>query len=93
MIFRRVDGLQMENVAGANLHDHLLAAEERVADELASSQRDGLLTVRHVCGIWTIDPIFCLLSKDRCRCLLGVDDFDIVVVVVLVEVRESCVCQ
>jgi hypothetical protein len=33
----------------ANLHDHLLAAEERVANELASSQGDWLLAVRHVC--------------------------------------------
>lgn len=41
----------MERMLGANLHDHLLAAEERVADELASSQRDRLLTIRHVCGI------------------------------------------
>jgi hypothetical protein len=32
-----------------DLHDHLLAAKERVADELARSQRDWLFTVRHVC--------------------------------------------
>ena len=32
-----------------NLHDHLLAAEERVADELARSQRNWLLFVRHLC--------------------------------------------
>ena len=33
-----------------NLHDHLLAAKERVADELARSQRNWLLFVRHLCG-------------------------------------------
>ena len=37
-----------------NLHDHLLAAEERVANELASSQSDWLFAVRHVCD-WRID--------------------------------------
>jgi hypothetical protein len=31
-----------------NLHDHLLAAEERVANELARAQSYGLLFVRHV---------------------------------------------
>jgi hypothetical protein len=31
-----------------NLHDHLLAAEEGIANELARSQRDGLLAVRHL---------------------------------------------
>jgi hypothetical protein len=37
-----------------NLHDHLLAAEKRVANELACSQGDWLLAVRHVCD-WRID--------------------------------------
>jgi hypothetical protein len=32
-----------------NLHDHLLAAEERVANELAGSQRNGLFSVCHLC--------------------------------------------
>jgi hypothetical protein len=45
-----------------DLHDHLLAAQKRVADELARSQRDWLLTVGHV------DDMFCLLGvEDRCR--------------------------
>jgi hypothetical protein len=65
MMIWRVDVFVDGKNAWANLHDHLLAAEERVADELASSQRDGLLTIRHVCGIWTIDPMFCLRCKDR----------------------------
>lgn len=34
-----------------NLHDHLLAAQKRVADELARSQRNGLLAVGHVDGM------------------------------------------
>ena len=37
-----------------NLHDHLLAAEKRVANELAGSQGDWLLAVRHICD-WRID--------------------------------------
>jgi hypothetical protein len=32
----------------ANLHDHLLAAEEGIADEFARAECDGLLTVRHL---------------------------------------------
>lgn len=33
---------------GLHLHDHLLATQERVADELASSQGDGGLGVGHL---------------------------------------------
>ena len=43
-------------------HDHLLATQQRVADELASSQGNGSLVVRHGCGCavvevsgWVID--------------------------------------
>jgi len=32
-----------------DIDDHLLAAQERVANELASSQRNGLFSVRHLC--------------------------------------------
>lgn len=35
---------------GGHIHDHLLAAEERVADEFAGAQRYGLLAVCHICG-------------------------------------------
>lgn len=34
--------------AGKYSHDHLLAAQERVANELASSQGNGGIVVRHV---------------------------------------------
>lgn len=39
----------------ACLHDHLLASQQRVADELASSEGDGAVVVRHgddVDGLW-----------------------------------------
>lgn len=36
--------------AGGNSHDHLLTAQQRVADELASSKRHGAVVVRHGCG-------------------------------------------
>ena len=36
--------------SGKHLHDHLLAAQERVADELASSQGDGGVVVGHLRG-------------------------------------------
>lgn len=36
--------------AGSNSHDHLLTAQQRVADELASSKRHGAVVVRHGCG-------------------------------------------
>ena len=45
-----------------DLHDHLLAAEKRVAKELAGSQGDGLLPVRHVCD-WRIDVSLSLPSN------------------------------
>lgn len=32
-------------------HDHLLAAQQRVADELASSEGDGGVVVRHFCRL------------------------------------------
>lgn len=54
----------------ANLHNHLLAAKEGVADELARAQGDGLLTVRHLDGCEeAIDPEVCLrwIVEDRCR--------------------------
>jgi hypothetical protein len=47
IICGREDGDLIER---QNLHDHLLAAEEGIADEFASSQRDRLLFVRHLCG-------------------------------------------
>lgn len=34
-----------------SVHDHLLTAKERVADEFAGAQRDRLLAVCHVCGL------------------------------------------
>lgn len=37
--------------APEHLHDHLLPAQERVADELARPQSNWLLTVGHVCGM------------------------------------------
>ena len=55
-----------------NLHDHLLAAEKRVANELAGSQGDSLLTVRHVCD-WRIDVSVNLpsrLSRQRADVLI-----------------------
>jgi hypothetical protein len=45
-----------------NLHNHLLAAEERIANELAGSQGDSLLTVRHFCD-WRIDVSVNLPSR------------------------------
>ena len=53
-----------------NLHDHLLAAEERVADELASSQRDRLFSVRHLCGEESIilPEIEIQTDIERCGC-------------------------
>ena len=33
------------------LHNHLLAAEEGIADEFAGAQRDGLLAVCHGCEL------------------------------------------
>lgn len=35
---------------GANSHDHLLTAKQGVTDELASSQGDGGVDVRHLVG-------------------------------------------
>jgi hypothetical protein len=58
-----------------NLHDHLLAAEEGVANELACSQGDSLLTVRHVC-VWRIDVSVNLpskLSRQRFGCWLSIE--------------------
>lgn len=40
------------NLDGWSLHDHLLSAEERVADEFASPQRHGLLSVGHIGDRW-----------------------------------------
>lgn len=34
-----------------NSHDHLLATQQGVADELASAKRHGSVVVRHVCDI------------------------------------------
>jgi hypothetical protein len=36
---------------GQYSHDHLLAAEQRVADELARAQSHGGVVVGHVCGV------------------------------------------
>ena len=44
-------------MGGFYAHDHLLAAQERVADELARAQGD--LAFRHVCG----DGLKCRGSK------------------------------
>lgn len=40
------DGFQVDS-GGYHSHDHLLAAQQRVADELASSEGDGGVVVRH----------------------------------------------
>jgi hypothetical protein len=37
-----------DSIERQNLHDHLLAAKERIANELARAQSYGLLFVRHV---------------------------------------------
>jgi hypothetical protein len=55
-----------------NLHDHLLAAEEGVANELARSQRDWLLTVRHLEGLRVIEPEVCLRWIIETECRKGV---------------------
>ena len=55
----------------SNLHDHLFAAEERVANELAGSQGDRLLAVRHACD-WRIDvPVNLpsMLSRQKSDCV------------------------
>jgi hypothetical protein len=44
-----------------NLHDHLLAGEQAVGDELASSDRD--LCVGHDCSRWGSRT-----AKEGCRC-------------------------
>lgn len=40
--------MEESNAARIYLHDHLLPAEEGIADELARAQRYWLLSVRHV---------------------------------------------
>lgn len=35
----------------SNSHDHLLATQQRVTDELASSKSNGAVVVRHGCGV------------------------------------------
>jgi hypothetical protein len=37
--------------SGQYSHDHLLAAEQRVANELARAQSHGGVVVGHVCGV------------------------------------------
>ena len=62
------DGVQ--RYRRANLHHHLLPAEEGVADEFARAQRDRLLTVRHLDGCReVIEPKVCLrcVYRDSCR--------------------------
>ena len=52
---------------GGNLHYHLSAAKEGVADEFARAQRDGLLPGGggcHDCGLG------CTVSSASCRCEL-----------------------
>lgn len=44
---RRWGTLQRE---GFDSHDHLLTAQQRVADELAGAQSNGAVVVRHGCG-------------------------------------------
>lgn len=51
-----------------NLHDHLLTAEEGIADELARAQRDGLLAVRHLDGCEEVIEL-----KVRLRCIIETD--------------------
>jgi hypothetical protein len=51
-----------------NLHDHLLTAEEGIADELARAQRDGLLAVRHLDGCEAV-----IERKVRLRCIIETD--------------------
>lgn len=48
------------SAGGLNSHDHLLAAQQRVADELASSQGNGGVAVGHGCG-----------SVMRCELVVG----------------------
>lgn len=36
---------------GLNSHDHLLATQQRVTDELPSSKSNGAVVVRHGCGV------------------------------------------
>ncbi len=47
-----IDG--SKGVAGRweHSHDHLLSTEEGVADEFAGAQRDGLLSIGHVCWLY-----------------------------------------
>ena len=40
---------------GKNSHDHLLATEQRVANELARAQRDGGVGVGHLGGLMAVD--------------------------------------
>jgi hypothetical protein len=49
LVSARIVGFElMVRRSRRNLHDHLLAAEKRVANELARAQRNWLLLVRHV---------------------------------------------
>lgn len=54
-----------ENLAatgrGFHSHHHLLAAKQGVADELASSQGNGSVVIRHGCGV------VLLVSEEKCR--------------------------
>lgn len=43
-------GKNDDKSGGANSHDHLLTAKQGVTDELASSQGDGGVDVRHLVG-------------------------------------------
>lgn len=45
-----------------NLHDHLLSIEKRIAQELASSQRDRKVAVRHFSLQWFLLCLFPLLG-------------------------------
>jgi hypothetical protein len=70
-----IGGTSEKNPAG-NVHDHLLSAQKRVTDELARSQRDWLLTVRHLCGcvLYSIRKSVYDGSRDRCRIEESVGD-------------------
>lgn len=53
-----IDGNEMQ--AGSEIgdsHDHLLATEQRVADELARAQRDRRVGVGHLGGLMAVDVV------------------------------------
>ena len=62
---------------GGNSHDHLLAAEERVADELARAQGD--LAFRHDCDVDEVNgKVVGAASYLDCRCAASSTEFRLV---------------